>query len=476
MVLGMAKIAWMTRRLGVMMVLLAAMVSVPPATAAPENSELGHVGRWITDGDGRVITLHGVNLVYKFPPLYPAAGGFGDRDAAYLAAHGINAVRLGFAWSAVEPRPGVYDDRYIAQIAQTQQVLARHDIYSLVDSHQDAFNKSVGASWDGFPEWATFPDGLPGGPVPGLLGAYTLSPAQNRTWANFWRDHPASDGVGVQEHYAAMWSHVAHRFTGERHVLGYDLINEPWPGMTHPTCLLDGCPEFARDALAALEGKAMTAIRHVDPRHLLFYEPFVTTDFGSPVRMPNPTGDPRAGMSFHDYCLGPIRTCPQNGFDSTRAAGTAGLVTEFGATQDAAMLTRVTDSLDDNMASWMLWSITQNQLPGHSQQPPTGPNLIAPAESVVRPYPRAVAGTPQEWHYDSGTGTFVFRYTTAHPDSGRPFAPELRTEVSLPRSDYPDGYHVDVHGADVVSAPGAEILQLRTISGQSAVQLTVTRR
>jgi endoglycosylceramidase len=376
----------------------------------------------------------------------------------------------------VEPRPGVYDEHYIAQIAQTQQVLARHGIYSLVDSHQDAFNKSVGASWNGFPDWATFPDGLPAGPVPGLFGAYTLSPAQNRTWANFWRDHPAPDGVGVQEHYAAMWSHVAQHFAGEPHVLGYDLINEPWPGMTHPECLLDGCPEFARDALAALQSKAMTAIRHVDPRHLLFYEPFVTTDFGAPVRMPNPTGDPRAAMSFHDYCLGPIQTCPENGFDSTRAADTAGLVTEFGATTDAALLNRVTGSLDDTMASWMLWSITQNQLPGHSQQPPTGPDLITPAESVVRPYPQAVAGTPQAWHYDPGTGTFTLRYATAPPDSGRPSGGDIRTEVALPPSDYPDGYRVDVHGAEVVSAPNATLLQLRTTPGQPAVQLTVARR
>ncbi|MBY8862181.1 cellulase family glycosylhydrolase [Nocardia sp. CA2R105] len=472
----MTRFARMMRHLGVGVLLAAGCLQTPVATATPMNAELGHVGRWITDADGRVITLHGVNLVYKYPPFYPAAGGFGDRDAAFLAAHGINAVRLGFAWSAVEPRPGVYDDRYIGQIEDTQQVLARHGIYSLVDSHQDAFNKSVGASWDGFPGWATFSDGLPPGPIQGLFAAYTLSPAQNRTWANFWHDHPAPDGVGVQEHYAAMWSHVAQRFSGDRYVLGYDLINEPWPGITQPTCLLDGCPDFTRDTLAVLQAKAMTAIRRVDPRHLLFYEPFVTTDFGAPVRMPNPTGDPRAGMSFHDYCLGPIRTCPGNGFDSTRAADTAGLVTEFGATQDTALLERVTGSLDDAMASWMLWSSTQNELPGHSQQPPTGPDLISPAGPIVRPYPQVVAGTPQGWHFDPGTATFELRYTTARPDSGRPFAGDLRTQVYLPAADYPNGYRVDVHGADVVSAPNAELLQLRTTPGQSAVQLTVTRR
>ncbi|MFE3446127.1 hypothetical protein ACFXNW_24125 [Nocardia sp. NPDC059180] len=39
-----------------------------PAAAAPAATELGHVGRWLIDGQGRVVTLHGVNMVYKFPP------------------------------------------------------------------------------------------------------------------------------------------------------------------------------------------------------------------------------------------------------------------------------------------------------------------------------------------------------------------------------------------------------------------------
>jgi endoglycosylceramidase len=462
------------RRLGVVALLLVSVLTAmaAPATAAPGSPELGHAGRWLTDGDGRVITLHGVNLVYKNPPYFPAAGGFGADAAQYLAEHGFNAVRLGFAWSAVEPQPGSYDDGYIAQIKQTQQLLAQYKIYSLVDSHQDAFDKLVGGPWNGFPDWAAFSDGLPVEPNPGLLGTYTLSPAQNRTWVNFWHDHPASDGVGVQEHYAAMWSHVAQSFAGEPYVLGYDLVNEPWPGPRYPACLADGCPELSREVLADVEGKAMKAIRQSDSQHLLFYEPFLTTDFGPPVQLPNPTGDPRAGMSFHDYCVEPIDTCPENGFDRTRADDTVGVVTEFGVPDNPATLARITGRLDDAMASWMFWSATQNQLRHHPQQPPTGPNLSNPG--VVRPYPQAVAGTPQEWQYDPGTATFILRYTTARADSGRPFGPESLTEVFLPKTDYPNGYRIDVQGAEVVSAPGADLLQLEVVPGQDIVQLTVT--
>src|SRR4051794_40181083 len=59
---------------------------------------LGHVGRWLVDGTGRIVTLHGVNEVAKSKPFYPASVGFGDDDAAFLVQRGFSAVRLGVVW------------------------------------------------------------------------------------------------------------------------------------------------------------------------------------------------------------------------------------------------------------------------------------------------------------------------------------------------------------------------------------------
>src|SRR5690349_4842231 len=67
------------------------------------------VGRWLVDSSGRVRIDHGVNLVYKRAPYVPAATGFGDDDAAFLARNGFTSVRLGLIWKAVEPGPGRYD-------------------------------------------------------------------------------------------------------------------------------------------------------------------------------------------------------------------------------------------------------------------------------------------------------------------------------------------------------------------------------
>ncbi|WP_354637675.1 hypothetical protein [Kitasatospora camelliae] len=107
---------------------------------------------------------------------------------------------------------------------------------------------------------------------------------------------------------------------------------------------------------------------------------------------------------------------------------------------------------------------------GTSRHRNTGPD-----PAIVRPCPRHVAGTPQQCHYDSATGTFTLRYSARRADSGQPFARGARTEVCLPQSTCPDGYRVESQGAEVVSAPDVRLLPLATGAGQDTVQVTVVR-
>ncbi len=130
----------------------AAPLADPAVITGPAVSPLGHAGRWLTDAAGRVVVLHGLNQVYKVPPYTPSADGFGDDDAAFLAANGFNGMRVGIIWGAVEPQPGVYDDNYLASIAQTVQTLASHGMLSLLDSHQDLYNEVF--QGEGAPAWA----------------------------------------------------------------------------------------------------------------------------------------------------------------------------------------------------------------------------------------------------------------------------------------------------------------------------------
>ena len=66
---------------------------------------LGTTGSFLTNSDGQVVMLHGLNEVYKIAPGEPSASGFSDDDAAFLAANGFNAVRVGVIWSDLEPSP-----------------------------------------------------------------------------------------------------------------------------------------------------------------------------------------------------------------------------------------------------------------------------------------------------------------------------------------------------------------------------------
>src|SRR3954465_12215573 len=114
------------RSLRALVVVALAALVVAACTPRPDfappvgpRAELGHTGRWLTDEWGRVVNLHGVNFVKKFPPIAPAApaaAGFGADDAAFLRDQGFNVVRLGVVFGSVMPRPGVIDQAYVDSI------------------------------------------------------------------------------------------------------------------------------------------------------------------------------------------------------------------------------------------------------------------------------------------------------------------------------------------------------------------------
>jgi endoglycosylceramidase len=226
--------------------LLCALASLPaPAIAArAERPEaLGPIpplsarGRWLGDAAGRVVLLHGFNYVAKSPPFYPAAFGFGDDDAAFLSAEGFNGFRLGVDVGALMPEPGTIDDSYIERLAETVEVLARQRIFVLVDFHQDGFAPMFNGN--GLPDWMAITDGLPNPPDATFPLYYVLNPAMQRAFEHFWANDPGPDGIGLQDHYIRGLARVAERFADNPWV-GYDLMNEPWPGANWQPCLT-GC-------------------------------------------------------------------------------------------------------------------------------------------------------------------------------------------------------------------------------------------
>jgi endoglycosylceramidase len=451
--------------------------AAPTAVAAPALP-LRHDGRWITDAQGRVVNLHGINMVYKRPPYAPDAVGFGDDDAAFLADEGFNVVRVGVIYAAVEPSPGVYDDGYLNRIRATIDTLAAHGIVALLDFHQDLYNERF--QGEGWPDWAVMDDGLPAQPASGFPNNYLVMPALQRAFDHFFAD----DG-GLQDHYAAAWAHVAQRFKDAPNLLGYELLNEPWPGSTWQDCINPtGCP-VDDTKLEAFDRRVLAAIRATDPRGLVWHEPFVLFNQGAGTSV-KALGDPNVGFSFHDYCLaaeqpdsepGCARSDDlvfQHAVDRVASTREALLLTEFGATDAASVLKPMVERADRNMVSWTEWHYCgcddpTTSGPGAKQaivldpaKPPVGDNLKrVTLDQLVRPYPQVVAGTPESWSYAGGT--FKARW----------IAGKGASEIVLPARVYPDGYAAQVQGGSITSAKGAGLLRVQACAPEVAV--TVTR-
>ena len=149
-----------------------------------------------------------------------------------FAAAGFNCVRLGTTWEAVEPRPGEYDDEYIASFRATADKLAERGIYFFLDIHQDLWSGTNGGPGDGAPGWANMTDGLEF-KMPKLVWAegYFRDPAVWTCFDNFWRNRVLPEtGRGIRDMFCDMLSHLASKLGDCPNLLGWDVFNEPFPG------------------------------------------------------------------------------------------------------------------------------------------------------------------------------------------------------------------------------------------------------
>ncbi len=183
-------------------------------------------GTRFIDGYGRQILFNGINHINKnAADKYMSPNQ--EETFAKFKKWGYNVVRLGIIWDGLEPEPGVYNEEYLKEIDKQIELAAENDMFVFLDMHQDLFSVKFS---DGAPEWATLDEGKPH--ITGAIwsDAYLISPAVQTTWDNFWKNTPVSDGVGVQDHYAKAWQHVAKRYVGNHTVIGYDMMNEPFVG------------------------------------------------------------------------------------------------------------------------------------------------------------------------------------------------------------------------------------------------------
>jgi len=326
----------------------------PPRTYAPEWSPPQYASLpWVkVDGthfcfdNGTYVVFHGLD--YMGLELHPAFYNQSLEDFDIMASWGFNLVRLPIDWSWVEPEPGVYNQSYIDQIRRVISMANRYGIYVVIDMHQLHWSP-VFYVWGG--DNGLCGDGLPSWAVP--YQAQTKA-AEEKDKAYFWSN------ATVEEEFASMWGYVASQFANDSGVLGYDLFNEP----TTPTNWTD---QEMYQNMARVYDMAISAIRKVDTRHVIFFESTDYDSAGDVGLMPEPY-DPyhELALEVHDYYTtfvsnaveGPFK--PSGGLAAAISAseewGIPLWAGEFGDDPNYQLVRMPVTAFDSYGLSWCYWT------------------------------------------------------------------------------------------------------------------------
>ncbi len=431
-----------------------------------------HSGRWLIDATGRVLLVHGINFVVKNAGETPASRGFGADDIAWIKDNGFDAVRLGLSPNNVMPTPGVVDAAYLDAYAQTAHALTAAGLLVLVDLHQDGWGPAV--CGNGFPDWMTLTQGATN-TCTGFPLYYITNPAIQASFQSFWANAAGPGGVGLQDQVAAMFAALAAKVGSDPGILGYEILNEPWPGTTWQPCLdPPGCPDQDHASLDPFHAKVTAAVRSKDTGHLVFGEPFVLFNFGqASTDIATPGNDSAGGMAFHMY-VADVSKEPvvlQNAIDWSARTGGAVLATEFGAISSPAGIDRELAQLDAHLMPWMWW--TYDEFMHNLDQTASDANAdMGVVDALVRPHPVAFAGTPSAVSYDRSARVLRTRWSTTGPNN-RTYPEGTVTTFQIPARTYAGGYQVKVEGGTVTSPAGATTLTVAASPGAAAVSVTV---
>jgi len=377
----------------------------------------------IVDDLGRSRIFHGVNAVVKIPPFVPSTKSFtydmslNDQDIAYMKKWGMNVVRLGVMWVAVEPVKGQYNTTYLESVRELTDTLGKNDISVIIDMHQDVFARKY--CGEGFPTWVvddikashqcsgiigtvahwlgickTFDDyhfelDSQGDPLikDCLKNMFSFYYPMTEVSSSFQAFYDSSD---LQDRFAAYWKKLAETFVDAPNVLGYDFLNEPWVGdiWKDITRLIPG--KVDKEVLQPMYQRINKVVRTVDDKKIVFFEPVqddkvgILGGFIFPVGFTETPGsaeyDDRQMLNFHVYCCQKGASACKGGEPSLKEApacakwnhGTVkqrtndaislnvgSFLTEFGACFNTDACTQeiksVTEAAESKFVSWAYW-------------------------------------------------------------------------------------------------------------------------
>ena len=479
------------RRMGLLTVALVLAGGLPALAAAPSDRSLPwvHVAHPagaradLVDAAGRTVILRGPNLRGVEDDFYPVGGGgepgptpqypidpaayrgscpaarpgageppVCQADLAGIRAQGFDFIRLPVSWSQLEPVPGEYSRVYLDRIAQVVGWARQQGVYVLLDMHQDDYSRFIAGAAesanhaDGAPPWAVLTGGVP---ALAPLGVAELNGAVEAAFTSFWlnRAPPVpqgqAPGPGLQDHYIGAMAALARRFVGDSTVVGYEIINEPLPGLIPPVLFssLSLFP-FYRRVIDALTGTTEGGYRdlgvHVTGQSF-FFEPMAVRNLeDAPDQLPLPFSRyPNLVYAPHDYThvftldrllgLSPSQSPYPLSYDQpyavadveARSFGAALVCGEYGefSGQPAIynqVITGMTAAQDRDLVGSTYWAWTGG--------------TVSPL--LARVYPRATAGTLLAFGYDPSARSFHLTAAAARRVAAGDRSAE--TEVVIP--------------------------------------------
>jgi endoglycosylceramidase len=383
--------------------LLGLMAGGAPAASATEASRYSTNGRWVTDAQGRDLFLRGVDVTGAEDTPTADNLPYGPADFVAMRAAGATVVRLPIAWAMIEPTPGHFDQAAIDRAVQIVDWAGAAGLRVVLDMHQYLWTPCFGGN--GTPTWAV-PNCPSAAPTNPALQEADILVAENAFWKS----------PGLQAQFAQAWVQVARAVGHPYFLLGYDILNEPGPGLI-PNEL------FEQDYLAPFYRSVGRQLRQVDPGSLLFVEPSMLNGLVNGVsQFLGPIGLDRLVYEPHQYgavslnvdgplgvfdLLGPAQFIPDLTLDIAvaRRLGAAVWLGEWGAINPAVSVrpaAYVTDDLTEQDAFMLgsaYWSYDSSL---------RGPNQAIGAE-LARITPDAIAGTPESLSTGTGLMTLSWR-------------------------------------------------------------------
>lgn len=423
-------------------------------------------GHFFVDEHDRTVILHGVNVGKKTAPFIRPESEFNAGDIERIRSWGFNVVRLGVIWEGIEPTRGEIDGSYLDRVEELVRQFTDSGIHVFIDMHQDLYSREFDG--DGAPSWAVDTGWFDFDRSSPWAFDYA-DPAVARAFDHFWQnDHE------LQEEFARSYAAVARRVGEIDGVIGYELFNEPAPGITTVY-------KFEQRHLRAFYNRITRALRAEDSSTPIWVEPNAPFNHGVSSSLSGLEADELV-FSFHNYAGQPahyIGSGPWNVVDSigkrlykrvmrkgrkkADGLGAVPILTEYCPGNNYEETAYIADLADQYMTGWTYWEY-KNSGTRTSGTAGTMADHEAVVDRLVRPYPPAIAGVPQEYGFNRDSGRFTLRY--APTNVGR------KTVLFVPDRQYPDGYQIDVGGGSVASTNGQYVrLGHDSSNGEIAVEI-----